>query len=38
MTIDYIGPAGSFNPVTYSLSDVLAGRIVRRISSAASTC
>ncbi len=27
MTIDYIGPAGSFNPVTYSLSDVLAGRV-----------
>jgi len=27
MTIDYIGPAGSFNPVTYSLSDVLAGNV-----------
>jgi signal transduction histidine kinase/CHASE2 domain-containing sensor protein len=27
MTIDYIGPAGSFNPVTYSLSDVLAGYV-----------
>jgi PAS domain S-box-containing protein len=27
MTIDYIGPAGSFNPVTYSVSDVLAGRV-----------
>ena len=27
MTIDYIGPAGSFNPVTYSLADVLAGRV-----------
>jgi PAS domain S-box-containing protein len=26
MSIDYIGPAGSFSPVTYSLSDVLAGR------------
>ena len=25
MTIDYIGPAGSFNPVTYSLADVVAG-------------
>ena len=27
MTIDYIGPAGSFNPVTYSLADVLAGHV-----------
>jgi len=27
MTIDYIGPAGSFSPVTYSLSDVLAGSV-----------
>src|SRR5439155_23098601 len=27
MTIDYIGPAGSFSPVTYSLGDVLAGRL-----------
>ena len=27
MNIDYIGPAGSFGPVTYSLSDVLAGRV-----------
>jgi signal transduction histidine kinase/CHASE2 domain-containing sensor protein len=27
VTIDYIGPAGSFNPVTYSLSDVLAGSV-----------
>ena len=27
MSIDYIGPAGSFAPVTYSLADVLAGRI-----------
>jgi signal transduction histidine kinase/CHASE2 domain-containing sensor protein len=27
MTIDFIGPAGSFNPVTYSLSDVVAGRV-----------
>jgi PAS domain S-box-containing protein len=27
MTIDYIGPAGSFGPVTYSLSDVVAGRV-----------
>ena len=27
MTIDYIGPAGSFGPVTYSLSDVLAGSV-----------
>ena len=27
MTIDYIGPAGSFNPVTYSLADVVAGRV-----------
>lgn len=26
MNIDYIGPAGSFGPVTYSLADVLAGR------------
>ncbi|MDE3166766.1 MAG: CHASE2 domain-containing protein, partial [Acidobacteriota bacterium] len=25
MNIDYIGPAGSFAPVTYSLADVLAG-------------
>ncbi len=25
MTIDYIGPAGSFDPVTYSLADVLQG-------------
>ena len=27
MTIDYVGPAGSFNPVTYSLADVVAGRV-----------
>jgi len=27
MTIDYIGPAGSFEPVTYSLIDVLHGLI-----------
>jgi PAS domain S-box-containing protein len=27
MNIDYIGPAGSFGPVTHSLSDVLAGRV-----------
>src|SRR5665647_2963604 len=27
VTIDYIGPAGSFGPVTYSLSDVVAGRV-----------
>ncbi len=27
LTIDYIGPAGSFGPVTYSLSDVVAGRV-----------
>jgi PAS domain S-box-containing protein len=27
MTIDYIGPAGSFNPVTYSIEDILEGRI-----------
>uniref|UniRef100_Q01NN6 histidine kinase n=1 Tax=Solibacter usitatus (strain Ellin6076) TaxID=234267 RepID=Q01NN6_SOLUE len=27
MSIDYIGPAGSFNPVTYSLADVVAGRV-----------
>ena len=27
ITIDYIGPAGSFNPVTYSLADVVAGRV-----------
>src|ERR1035438_8039190 len=27
MTIDFIGPAGSFGPVTYSLSDVVAGRV-----------
>jgi signal transduction histidine kinase/CHASE2 domain-containing sensor protein len=27
MAIDFIGPAGSFAPVTYSLSDVLAGRV-----------
>ncbi|HEY1497836.1 MAG TPA: CHASE2 domain-containing protein [Candidatus Solibacter sp.] len=27
MSIDYIGPAGSFNPVTYSLSDVVSGRV-----------
>ncbi|HJZ95029.1 MAG TPA: CHASE2 domain-containing protein, partial [Candidatus Solibacter sp.] len=27
MAIDYIGPAGSFNPVTYSLADVLAGSV-----------
>jgi signal transduction histidine kinase/CHASE2 domain-containing sensor protein len=27
MTIDFIGPAGSFNPVTYSLSEVVAGRV-----------
>jgi PAS domain S-box-containing protein len=27
MTIDYVGPAGSFNPFTYSLSDVLAGNV-----------
>lgn len=27
MTIDYIGPAGSFEPVTYSLADVVQGSI-----------
>jgi signal transduction histidine kinase len=27
MTIDFIGPAGSFGPVTYSLADVVAGRV-----------
>jgi PAS domain S-box-containing protein len=27
LTIDYIGPAGSFGAVTYSLSEVLAGRV-----------
>ena len=27
MSIDYIGPAGSFAPVTYSLADVVAGRV-----------
>jgi signal transduction histidine kinase/CHASE2 domain-containing sensor protein len=27
MAIDYIGPAGSFGPVTYSLSDVVSGRV-----------
>jgi signal transduction histidine kinase/CHASE2 domain-containing sensor protein len=27
MNIDYIGPAGSFGPVTYSLADVVAGRV-----------
>jgi signal transduction histidine kinase/CHASE2 domain-containing sensor protein len=27
MTIDYIGPAGSFNPVTYSVSDVLSDTV-----------
>jgi PAS domain S-box-containing protein len=27
MNIDYIGPAGSFAPVTYSLADVVAGRV-----------
>ncbi len=27
MALDYIGPAGSFNPVTYSLADVVAGRV-----------
>ena len=27
MSVDYIGPAGSFNPVTYSLAEVLAGRV-----------
>ena len=27
ITIDYIGPAGSFGPVTYSLADVVAGRV-----------
>jgi PAS domain S-box-containing protein len=27
MTLDYIGPAGSFAPVTYSLADVIAGRV-----------
>jgi PAS domain S-box-containing protein len=27
MAIDYVGPAGSFNPVTYSLADVVAGRV-----------
>ncbi len=25
MTIDYIGPAGSFEPVTFSLVDVMHG-------------
>ncbi|MCU1234554.1 MAG: multi-sensor signal transduction histidine kinase [Candidatus Solibacter sp.] len=28
MAIDYVGPAGSFNPVTYSLADVVAGRVL----------
>jgi signal transduction histidine kinase/CHASE2 domain-containing sensor protein len=27
MTVDYIGPSGSFNPVTYSLADVLSGSV-----------
>src|SRR5664279_2097567 len=27
MNIDFIGPAGSFGPVTHSLADVLAGRV-----------
>jgi PAS domain S-box-containing protein len=27
ITIDYIGPAGAFAPVTYSIGDVLAGRV-----------
>ncbi|HTS31829.1 MAG TPA: CHASE2 domain-containing protein [Bryobacteraceae bacterium] len=27
MTIDYIGPAGSFGPNTYSLADVVEGRV-----------
>ncbi|HTP35608.1 MAG TPA: CHASE2 domain-containing protein [Candidatus Acidoferrales bacterium] len=27
MTIDYIGPAGSFNPVTVSLADVVSGSV-----------
>jgi signal transduction histidine kinase/CHASE2 domain-containing sensor protein len=27
MTIDYIGPAGSFGPATYSLADVVSGRV-----------
>src|ERR1039458_1447124 len=27
MNLDYIGPAGSFGPVTHSLADVLAGRV-----------
>jgi CHASE2 domain-containing sensor protein len=27
LTVDYIGPAGSFGPVTYSLADVVAGRV-----------
>jgi len=27
MSIDYIGPAGSFEPVTYSLADVLSGSV-----------
>jgi signal transduction histidine kinase/CHASE2 domain-containing sensor protein len=27
MAIDYIGPAGSFGPVTYGLSDVVSGRV-----------
>jgi len=27
MTIDYIGPAGSFEPVTYSVADVLRGAV-----------
>jgi PAS domain S-box-containing protein len=27
MTIDYIGPAGTFQPVTYSLASVLAGHV-----------
>jgi PAS domain S-box-containing protein len=30
MNIDYIGPAGSFSPVTYSLADVLAGHFGAR--------
>ena len=29
MTIDFIGPAGSFGPNTYSLADVIEGRVPR---------
>ena len=38
MTIDYIGPAGSFGPVTYSLSDVARRAACPLKDSAASSC